>query len=155
MGGGIALDEVRHMGLYARHLERLGHRVGDFGVRDWFWRRVPAATTPAAFVALLGVGFEGANLDHSARFAQLFRNVGDEEGALLQERVGQEEEPHVRFAIHWFERFSGGLDWDRWLAHLPPPLSPLVLRGKPLVRDARRRAGMSDAFMDALERYVP
>jgi len=151
----IALDEIRHMRLYVAHLERLGFAVGDFGVRDWFWERVPSVSGPAAFVALLGVGFEGANLDHTERFAQLFRNVGDEEGALLQERVGREEEPHVRFAIHWFERFAGGLEWERWLAHLPAPLTPIVMRGKPIVREPRRRVGMSDAFLDRLEGYRP
>jgi len=151
----IALDEVRHMGLYAAHIERLGFALGDFGVRDWFWERVPTVTSPAAFVALLGVGFEGANLDHTERFARLFREAGDEEGARIQELVGREEEPHVRFAVHWFERFAGGLEWERWLAHLPAPLTPIVMRGKPLVREARRRAGMSEPFLDALESYAP
>lgn len=151
----IALDEVRHMGLYVAHLQRLGFAVGDFGVRDWFWERVPTVTSAAGFVALLGVGFEGANLDHTERFARLFREVGDEEGAALQELVGREEEPHVRFAIHWFERFAGGLEWERWRAHLPPPLTPIVMRGKPLSREARRRAGMSNAFLDRLEGYAP
>jgi uncharacterized ferritin-like protein (DUF455 family) len=151
----IALDEVRHMALYAGHIERLGFAVGDFGVRDWFWDRVPSVAEPAAFVALLGIGFEGANLDHSARFAQLFRAVGDEEGARIQEQVGREEEPHVRFAVHWFERFAGGLEWERWRAHLPAPLSPIVMRGKRMVREARHRAGMGEAFLDALERFTP
>ncbi len=151
----ITLDEVRHMRLYAEHLERLGHAIGDFGVRDWFWERVPSVRGPAGFVALLGVGFEGANLDHTERFARLFREVGDEEGARIQELVGQEEEPHVRFAIHWFERFAGGLEWARWLAHLPAPLTPIVMRGKPVVRAARRRVGMSETFIDALEGYTP
>lgn len=151
----IADDEIRHMAAYADHLARLGFAVGDFGVRDWFWERVSTVASPVAFVALLGVGFEGANLDHSARFARLFREAGDEVGAALQERVGREEEPHVRFAIQWFERWAGGLEWERWLAHLPAPLTPIVMRGKPIMRDARRRAGMSDAFVEALARYAP
>lgn len=151
----IALDEVRHMRLYADHLEHLGFAVGDFGVRDWFWERVPSVSEPAAFVALLGIGFEGANLDHTERFARLFREVGDEEGARLQELVGREEEPHVRFAIHWFEHLAGGLEWERWRTHLPAPLTPIVMRGKPVVRESRRRVGMSEAFIDALESYVP
>ena len=41
------------------------------------------------------------------------------------------------------------------LAHLPAPLTPIVMRGKPIMRDARRRAGMSDAFVEALARYAP
>ena len=54
----IALDEVRHMRLYRAHIERLGYRVGDFAVRDWFWMRVPTCPDPASFVAVMGLGLE-------------------------------------------------------------------------------------------------
>ena len=37
----IALDEIRHMRIYAEQIARLGYRVGSFAVRDWFWERVP------------------------------------------------------------------------------------------------------------------
>ncbi len=57
------------------------------------------------FVAALGIGLEGANLDHTARFAERFRAVGDEAGAALQERICAEEVPHVRFAASWFARW--------------------------------------------------
>lgn len=150
----ITDDEIRHMGLYAEHLERLGFPVGSFGVRDWFWERVPTATSPLRFVSLLGIGFEGANLDHSARFASAFRDAGDEAGASLQETVGREEVAHVRFAIRWFEEWTGApLDFERWAAELPPPLTPIVTRGRPLHRRARRKAGMSEDFLDALSAY--
>jgi uncharacterized ferritin-like protein (DUF455 family) len=151
----IADDEIRHARLYAEHLERLGSAPGRFGVRDWFWERVSAAREPIEFLALLGIGFEGGNLDHSARFARAFREAGDEEGAALQERVGAEEEAHVRFAISWFERLGGELDFDRWRGMLPAPLSPIVMRGAPIAREARMRAGMSASFVDAIERYEP
>lgn len=152
----IARDEIRHMGLYVAHLAQLGYAVGDFPVRDWFWERVPSANDPASFVALLGVGFEGANLDHTRRFAQAFRDVGDEQGAALQDRVGDEEIAHVRFAATWLERFTGRpVSLEAWMDGLPPPITPLVLRGKPLDRERRRRAGLDDAFLDALEAWSP
>jgi len=87
----IADDEVRHARMYAEHLARLGSAVGAFGVRDWFWERVSSVRRLVELVALLGIGFEGGNLDHSARFAAAFREAGDEEGARLQEIVGAEE----------------------------------------------------------------
>ena len=83
----IARDEVRHMALYREAIESYGQRVGGFPVNDWFWERVPRATSAASFVATLGIGFEGANLDHALRFAEHFRNVGDERGAAIQEQV--------------------------------------------------------------------
>ncbi len=146
-------DEIRHMGLYRDHIADLGHPVGSFGVRDWFWERVPAAQTALEFIAILGLGFEGGNLDHSALFAQRFRDAGDEAGARIQEQIGAEEIAHVRFALHWYERWAGPLTLERWAELLPEPLTPWVMRGRPLNREGRRRAGMSELFMDQLAAF--
>jgi len=151
----IAWDEVRHMRMYVEEIARLGHRVGDFAVRDWFWERVPLCAGPEAFVATMGLGFEGANLDHSASFAARFRTAGDEAGALAQERVGLEEIGHVRFGARWFSELTGSLAFDAWRARLPAPLSPMLMRGKPLRRDARARAGMPPEFLDRLDAWQP
>ena len=151
----IALDEVRHMHLYARQIERLGHRVGDFAVRDWFWERILPCSAPISFVAAMGLGFESANLEHTATFAARFREAGDEEGARVQELVGREELAHVRFAVRWFGEFASVLDFDRWREALPRPLSPLLMRGRPLQRDARLRAGFPEAFLDRLDAWQP
>ncbi|MEO0322749.1 MAG: DUF455 family protein [Myxococcota bacterium] len=151
----ILQDELRHAADYRVALEELGVAYGDHPVRDWFWERVPRCRTPASFVATLGLGLEAANLEHTARFAALFRAAGDEAGARLQERIGQEEIAHVAFGVRWFEAFRGSLRFEDWSAALPPPLSPLLMRGTPVARDARRRAGMSDAFVGALEAWRP
>ena len=58
--------------------------------------------------------------------------------------------PHAAFAVHWFRRFVGEVSFEAWRAVLPPPLSPLLMRGEPLEREARRRAGFDDAFLNAL-----
>jgi uncharacterized ferritin-like protein (DUF455 family) len=149
----IARDEVRHMGLYRAYLAAQRVRYGALPVRDWFWQRVPHAASPAHFVATLGVGLEGANLDHAARFAERLRAVGDLRGAALQEQIAAEEAPHVRFALHWFERFTGGRGFAAWRAHLVPPLSPLVMRGEPLAEAARRGAGFPAEFVAELVRW--
>ena len=152
----LAQEELGHLALYRRHLARLGFAVGDFEVRDWFWERVPQCATPAAFVALQGLGLEGANLEHSARFAVLFRRAGDVAGAEVLERVERDEVAHVAFAARWFERFTGApLDYDTWRAHLPPPLTPALLRGPELNRAARARAGMDARFLDHLAAEPP
>jgi uncharacterized ferritin-like protein (DUF455 family) len=151
----IALDEVRHMKLYEKEIVRLGHRVGDFTVRDWFWERIPRCGDPASFVAAMGLGFESANLEHTASYAARFREAGDEQGARVQEIIGLEEIAHVRFGARWFETFCGVLDFDRWKAALPAPLSPMLMRGRPLQRDARRRAGQPEPFLDQLDAWQP
>lgn len=150
----VCEDEIRHMALYAEHMAALGHPFGAWPVRDWFWQRVPAATTPAHFVATMSMGFEAANLDHCARFAARLRSAGDPEAARRVEQVGEEELPHVRFGLHWFKRFTGGDGFEGWAAHLPPPLSPWLMKGPALDRPARRRAGLGEGFLDALEGFA-
>jgi len=148
----LAGEELAHLRLYARHLAALGGTIGDHEVRDWFWEHVAACETPSTFVAWTGLGLEGGNLEHGARFAELFRAAGDEEGARILDRVARDEIAHVRFAREWFERFTGEpLDYDRWRDALPRPLTPAVFRGKPLNRRARARAGLDEAFLERLE----
>lgn len=151
----IALDEVRHMKMYRAYLERAGSRFGAFPVRDWFWTRVPTCVDAASFVSVMGLGLESANLEHTASFARRFRDASDEEGARLQEVVGREEIAHVRFGAVWFERLAGPLTFGAWAKALPPPLSPLLMKGKELARDARLRAGQPPAFVDELEAWRP
>jgi uncharacterized ferritin-like protein (DUF455 family) len=151
----IALDEVRHMHLYAEQIARLGSGIGEFAVRDWFWERVPRCADAVSFVATMGLGVESANLEHTASFAARFRAAGDEEGAGIQERIGREEIGHVLFGARWFEAFHSPLEFDTWRRALPPPLSPMLMRGKPLQREARRRAGQTERFLDELEAWQP
>ena len=148
-------DEVRHMNLYAGYLRARGFEPGSFPVRDWFWQRVPSCPDICSFLATMGLGFEGANLDHATRFADRFREAGDEEGAAIEARVAAEEVAHVRFAIGWFLKLSPRVQagqplFDAWRASLPEPLSPLVMRGDPISTALRERAGFDAAFLAAL-----
>ena len=148
-------DELRHARLYRDRALAHGAEYGAFPVRDWFWAKARACTDPRMFVALMGLGFEGANIEHAERFADQFEAAGDLESAKVVERVGREEVAHVRFAALWFTYFDGGdpsvgPDFDRWASALPSPLTPSVMKGKPLQRSQRRRAGLSESFLDAL-----
>ena len=149
----LASEELGHLELYRTHARRLGADTDRMPIRDWFWTRVHACTEPAQFVAFLGLGLEGANLDHSARFAEAFRACGDEEGAAILERVGRDEVRHVAFSRTWFEHFTGQpLAFEQWAEALPAPLTPALFRGTPLQRTARAAAGMDTTFLDALAR---
>jgi hypothetical protein len=64
--------------------------------------------------------------------------------------------------VRWFdalrgaaEETRGALDFDAWRQALPPPLSPMLMRGKPLHREARRTAGQPETFLDALDAWQP
>jgi uncharacterized ferritin-like protein (DUF455 family) len=149
----VLADEVRHAGLYQAYLTTLGFSYGSFPVRDWFWERVPKCPSPAHFAALMGIGFEGGNLDHTQRFAERLRAAGDERGAELEERIGHEEIPHVRFALSWFRHFAGGDSFALWTSYLVPPLTPTVMRGAPINKESRRKSGMTEQFIDDLEAW--
>lgn len=151
----ICLDEIRHLGLYARLLEERGVAWGTYPVRDWFWQRVPSCQTPVQFVSLMGLGVESANLEHASRFAEEFERHGDRQAAELQRLVERDEINHVAFGRHWFEVWEGALTFERWQAHLPAPLSPLLMRALPLNYAARTRAGMNDGFLRALASWAP
>lgn len=146
----LCLDELRHLRAYTRCLVALGSRYGEHPVRDWFWQRVPSCATPLQFVALVGLGLEGGNLDHAAHCAAEFAELGDEKTAAVQRMIEREEIEHVRFAAHWFAEWTGGLDFERWRRELVAPLTPTMMRGKRINRAARAEAGLDEAFLDAL-----
>jgi len=150
----LAESEARHFAAYEVELARLGHPFGSFAVRDWFWGRVPAVKDAASFCAFVGLGLESANLDHTRRFAAELRAAGDARAAELTEAIGREEIGHVRFAARWFEHFTGTLDLEAFTASLPPPLSPMLFRGRPIDREARRAAGWPEPMIDALDRWT-
>ncbi|MCH2108073.1 MAG: ferritin-like domain-containing protein [Polyangiaceae bacterium] len=149
----IARDELRHMKLYENYLLERGYRLGTFPIRDWLWERVQFVESPLQFVALLGIGFEGANLDHAERFERMFRESGDLEAAGIQAQVGREEVPHVRFAAYWFESWTGGLDFSSWREQLPSDLGPNAVQGKVLSKAARQKANLSPNFLHELREW--
>jgi len=151
----IFLDEVRHMSLYQTHIESLGFALSDFPVRDWFWERVPTCQKAIEFVALLGMGLEGANLEHTARFEKWFKTIADDRAAQIQQQVGLEEVGHVRFAIHWFHEWTGDIEFSAWCDALPPPLTPLLMRGKTIHTERRLKAHFPQAFIDELANFQP
>ncbi len=151
----LAQDEARHFAAYEVELARLGHPFGSLPVRDWFWERVGAVRDPASFCAFVGLGLESANLDHARRFETELRAAGDERAAALTEAIGREEVAHVRFAARWFRHFAGGLDLARFVAALPPPLTPILFRGRSIDRAARSEAGWPAEMIDALEAWQP
>ena len=80
---------------------------------------------------------------------------GDEEGARLQEVVGEEEVEHVRFSKRWFQEFAGEATFDAWRGCLPEPLSPVLMKGPVMDHAARRRAGYEDEFLEELQSWEP
>jgi uncharacterized ferritin-like protein (DUF455 family) len=151
----ILADEQRHLGLY---LERLAaHRVafGDFPVTGHFWNKLDHLTGPLEFVCAMCLTFENANLDFAGDYAAAARTAGDHATAAALDRVHAEEITHVHFGWVWMRKLAGDHDpWLTYTTHVRPPLGPHRARGARFDREARRRAGLDERFIDALEAVV-
>ena len=74
----------------------------------------------------------------------------------MLEQVGRDEIGHVAFAFQWIERLSGEAPaYETWAEYLPSPLTPGLMRGRPLNVEARSAAGFTREFLTGLEGSAP
>lgn len=148
----ILADEQRHMQLYIDRMAALRTRFGDHPVTGHFWNKLDHLEGPLEFACAMGLTFEHANLDFCGDYAAAARACGDRATADALDIVHADEIKHVHFGWVWLRRFTGDADpWDAYNAHVKPPLGPHRARGARLDREARRRAGIDEAFIDRLE----
>jgi uncharacterized ferritin-like protein (DUF455 family) len=152
----ILRDEQRHFRLYQGRLAGHGHRFGDFPVTGHFWNHLGQISSPLAFVCIMGLTFENANLDFAQDYASAARAAGDQETALVLDQVHVDEIRHVRFAWRWLDRWRGERPaWTAYLASMAPPLGPARARGRELCRESRVAAGLDDDFITQLAAIAP
>ena len=152
----ILRDEQRHFRLYQARLEAHGHRFGDFPVTGHFWNHLGQISSPLAFVCIMGLTFENANLDFAQDYARSARAAGDLETAAVLDQVHRDEVRHVRFAWRWLDRWRGATPaWDVYRGSMAPPLGPARARGRELCIDSRRAAGLDPAFIARLAEVEP
>ncbi|MCP3984894.1 MAG: ferritin-like domain-containing protein [bacterium] len=143
-------DEQRHTRAYLERLEAQGFRFAAFAPHsDYLWKNVDVIDTPEAFLAAVGLTFEQANLDFSLLYRDAFRDAGDEESARACQQIHDDEVGHVAFAASWLEALCPGGDAiGRYEANVPFPFSAARAKGRRFDQAARRRAGLSDAFIE-------
>lgn len=152
----ILVDEQRHMAAYIDRLAALQTRFGDHPVTGHFWNHIGQLTGPLEFVCAMGLTFENANLDFCGDYAEAARACGDVETAAVLDQIHADEIRHVHFAWVWLRRLGGNADpWQTYTTHIQPPLGPARARGARLDRDARRCAGLDEAFIAALDATPP
>lgn len=152
----ILAEEQTHCRLYAERLTAFGLAFGDLPVSGYFWHKAPTLGSPLRFVCAMSLTFESANLDHALDLAQRARGAGDETTARLFERIHREELRHVRFGWRWLARLKDPAQsmWQAYCDHLTYPVRPAFARGPRYSVEARRRAGLSEDFIAALERQT-
>jgi uncharacterized ferritin-like protein (DUF455 family) len=152
----ILAEEQHHFMLYAERLAAHDVTFGDHPVTGYFWHKLDHLATPLKFVCAMGLTYENANLDFAGDYARAARAAGDPATADALDRVHADEIRHVHFGWVWLRRLAGGTDpWAAYVANVGPPLGPARARGITFDRDARRRAGLDDAFIEALAATSP
>ena len=148
-------DEQRHLGLYIERMRQTGVGFGEIPVSDYFWRSISGMETPLDFVSRLSLTLEQANLDYAPHYRDVYGKLGDEATSALMGLIYRDEIRHVRHGLNWFEtwRDPGHSQWQAYCETLSKPLTPGRAKGIGFNRKGRRRAGLSDDFIDELEIY--
>ena len=148
-------DEQRHLSLYLSRMAELGVAPGEVPVNRFFWDCGRDMDSPLDLCVRMGLCLEQANLDYCVAYAALLRRVGDEESAVILDRILADEVGHVQHALYWFRRWkdSGNSDWDAFVSRLHLPLSPARARGNVLHRGLRDKVGLDVDFVDRLAVY--
>jgi uncharacterized ferritin-like protein (DUF455 family) len=150
-------EELEHLRLYLGRLAAHDAAFGELPLSGYFWKLLPgvrqASDPTRAFLCMQGLTLEQANLDFTMLYRDAFRQGGDDDTARVLQQVHDDEIAHVRLARVWLvrddENTDGPDDEDlrRYLAHVPFPLSAARAKGRRFEVDARRRAGLSPAFI--------
>lgn len=152
----ILADEQTHCRLYLERLAAHGHRLGDHPQTDYFWRHVAAISHspagPRAFLAAMGLTLEQANLDFTLVYRDAFAAAGDSQSAEVCQRVHDDEIRHVQAAAHWLGKLSPqeSTDLDAYHDAVPFPLSLARAKARRFDAASRRRAGLSEEFIEAV-----
>ncbi|CAJ1389289.1 unnamed protein product [Effrenium voratum] len=162
-------EEQQHCQLYLDRAAANGadprQPLGCAPVSGYLWQgleAVRAAEHPlCAFLCGVGLTFEAANLDHTLRYRDIFRQAGDEASAKVLQRVHDEEVQHVRLARLWVKRLAKDLGakgteledlalYQRFCG--PPAFGLCKARGKGFpALAARRKAGLSEELIAAVK----
>jgi uncharacterized ferritin-like protein (DUF455 family) len=149
-------DEQRHCRLYLERLAAHGGRLDDgAGLSGYFWRHVASFTSPLSFLCAQGLTLEQANLDFTLLYRDAFRAAGDEDSAGVLQVVHDDEVGHVKLAAHWVAKLSGLTDLAAFEAHAPFPFTLARAKARRFDVAARRRAGLSDALIEAVRAARP
>lgn len=147
-------DEQRHCRLYLDRLDALGSTFLGRTHSDYFWKHEPifdaAPAGPRAFLCAMGLTLEQANLDFTLVYRDAFREAGDEDSALVCQQVHEDEQRHVRLALHWLKALSpaGTSQLTAYEDAVPFPFAASRAKSRRFDAAARRRAGLDPEFIE-------
>ena len=100
----VALDEAEHFYLLDRRLNDLGGSYGDLAAHDGLWdAAISTSDDLLVRLAIVPMVLEARGLDTTPGAIAKLQQAGDGKTAEALETIAQEEIPHVRAGVHWFE----------------------------------------------------
>lgn len=153
----VAEDEARHFTMLEALLHDLGHRYGDFPAHNGLWDMAEqTAHDVLVRMALVPRVLEARGLDVTPGMIHRLREVGDEAGVEVLERILEEEVPHVAIGSRWFRYFCNqrGAVPEPTFRHLVDEYMRGQLKG-PFNVQARLQAGFSREELAALQALAP
>ena len=146
-------EEQEHVRLYIKELTRLGVKFGDLPLYRHFWCHTPYLNTPLSYVSVMSLTLEMANLDFAPMYGTSFEKAGDKDAANLMARILKDEIAHVSFGWRWLQKFKKKelTDWDAWKEAQSPLLTPKRARGFLIHEEHRRKAGISEEWIENLK----
>jgi uncharacterized ferritin-like protein (DUF455 family) len=152
----IAEEEAHHFELLNRHLNTLGYNYGDFPAHNGLWEMAcDTDHDPMVRMALVPRVLEARGLDVTPGIIRRLEDKGDHRAVEILELIHREEIGHVESGSRWF-RFlcdERGLEPETVFRRLLQEHMTVTVK-KPLHREARRRAGFSEAELDYLDGAV-
>ncbi|WP_340588331.1 ferritin-like domain-containing protein [Erythrobacter alti] len=149
---GVVAEEAMHFALIERHLATMGAQYGDLPVHDGLWQSASdTAHDVGARLAIVPMVLEARGLDVTPATLERVRNLGDSRGAMILQRILDDEIRHVRAGSTHFAAYcakKGRNPPDHWKmlvkSHFRGRLRP------PFNDSARLAAGLSREFYSAI-----
>jgi uncharacterized ferritin-like protein (DUF455 family) len=151
----VVADEQRHCRMYLERLAAHGSNLTLHPRSDYFWKHAQTIARspygPRAFLCAMGLTLEQANLDFAAIYRDAFRASGDERSAQVCDAVQRDEVRHVALAARWLRKLAPGRsDLEAYTEAVPFPFAATRAKGRRFDAEARRRAGLSADFIEAV-----
>ena len=150
----VAAEEATHFSLLTAHLALLGHQYGDFPAHDSLWEMVDKTCGDVlARMALVPRTLEARGLDAIPPLRAKLAQAGDLDAAKILDIILRDEVGHVEIGNRWYNFLcqQRGLEPRATYAELALRYQAPTVRG-PFNLEARRRAGFTDAELQALAR---
>lgn len=144
----VARDEAEHFNLLQTRMVQLGCDYGQLPAHDGLWESAHnTADDILARLAIVPMVLEARGLDTTPKAISNLLASGDTDTATIMKTIAEEEIPHVRAGVRWFEYICARRQVEpvstfrtlvrtRFKGTLKPPFN----------HAARQQAGLHDAY---------